>query len=60
MQKLKKVPFVRGVVAIIQASINGSKHLNFSTERYGIDPKDDEQVALERENQKSTIATYIG
>jgi len=60
MQKLKKVPFVRGVVAIIQASINGSKHLNFSTERYGIDPNDDEQVALERENQKSTIATYIG
>ncbi|MEH6936284.1 DUF1385 domain-containing protein [Bacillus sp. JJ664] len=60
MQKLKKVPFVRGVVAIIQASINGSKHLNFSTERYGIDPNDDEQVALERENQKSTVATYIG
>lgn len=60
MQKLKRVPFVRGVVAIIQASINGSKHLNFSTERYGIDPIDDEQVALERENQKSTIATYIG
>ncbi len=60
MQKLKKVPFVRGVVAIIQASINGSKHLNFSTERYGIAPKDDEQIALERENQKSTIATYIG
>lgn len=60
MQKLKKVPFVRGVVAIIQASINGSKHLNFSTERYGIDPNDDEQVASERENQKSTIATYIG
>lgn len=60
MQKLKKIPFVRGVVAIIQASINGSKHLNFSTERYGIDPNDDEQVAIEREKQKSTIATYIG
>lgn len=60
MQKLKKIPFIRGVVAIIQASINGSKHLNFSTERYGINPNDDEQIALERENQKSTIATYIG
>jgi uncharacterized protein YqhQ len=60
MQKLKKIPFIRGVVAIIQASINGSKHLNFSTERYGIDPTDDEKMALERENQKSSISTYIG
>ncbi|WP_088041695.1 DUF1385 domain-containing protein [Bacillus sp. EAC] len=60
MQKLKKIPFIRGVVAIIQASINGSKHLNFSTERYGIDPIDDEKIAKERENQKSTISTYIG
>lgn len=60
MQKLKKIPFVRGVVAIIQASINGSKHLNFSSERYGIDPEDDEKIALERENQKSTLATYLG
>jgi len=60
MQKLKKIPLVRGVVAIIQASINGSKHLNYSTERYGIDPKDDEKIAIEREKQKGTLATYLG
>lgn len=62
MQKLKKIPFVRGVVAIIQASINGSKHLNFSSERYGVDPSDDEKIALEKEKQKqkNSLSTYIG
>ncbi|XRG76793.1 DUF1385 domain-containing protein [Rossellomorea sp. GAMAL-10_SWC] len=60
MKKLKKIPLVRGVVAIIQASINGSKHLNYSTERYGIDPKDDEKIAIEREKQKGTLAAYLG
>ncbi|MFJ7828759.1 DUF1385 domain-containing protein [Peribacillus sp. NPDC097264] len=34
MNRLKKIPFVRGIVALIQSSANGSKHLNFSTEQY--------------------------
>ena len=33
LQKLKKVPFLRGIIAIIEASANGSQHLNFSSER---------------------------
>ncbi|MBP0724428.1 DUF1385 domain-containing protein [Bacillus sp. RG28] len=60
LQKLKKIPFVRGIVAIIQASINGSKHLNFSSERYEVSPEDDEKIAIEKANQKNTIATYLG
>ncbi|MDZ5471036.1 DUF1385 domain-containing protein (plasmid) [Bacillus sp. 31A1R] len=46
---LKKIPFLRGIVAIIEASANGSKHLNFSTDRYDLDPKDDDTI-----NQKET------
>ena len=60
LQKLNKIPFVRGIVAIIQASINGSKHLNFSSERYEVSPDDDEKIAIEKANQKNTIATYLG
>jgi len=60
LQKLKKIPFIRGIVAIIQASINGSKHLNFSSERYEVSPEDDEKIAIEKANQKNTIATYLG
>jgi len=35
---LKKIPFLRGIVALIQSSANGSRHLNFSTERYDVEP----------------------
>ncbi|MGZ0086305.1 DUF1385 domain-containing protein [Caldibacillus thermoamylovorans] len=31
---LKKIPFVRGIVAIVEASANGAKHLQFASERY--------------------------
>ena len=51
LQKLKRIPFLRGVVAIVEAAGNGSKHLNFSTERYDVDPSDDEEVIY---NKKET------
>ena len=54
---LKKIPFVRGIAAIIEASANGSKHLNFSTERFDIDPKDD---AIIKEQETSKLAMYLG
>ncbi|CEG27829.1 YqhQ protein [Bacillus sp. B-jedd] len=54
---LKKIPFVRGIAAIIEASANGSKHLNFSTERFDIDPKDD---AMIEEQETSRLAMYLG
>jgi uncharacterized protein YqhQ len=41
---LKKIPFLRGIIAIIEASANGSKHLNFSTERFGLDPNEDQTI----------------
>ncbi len=53
--KLKKIPFIRGNVALIEASANGSKHLNFSTERYDVDPKDDEQIVPTQETSKITM-----
>ncbi|MED0771904.1 DUF1385 domain-containing protein [Bacillus siamensis] len=49
---LKKIPFLRGIVAIIEASANGTKHLNFSSERYGLDPQD--EAKLEQEDKKGS------
>ncbi|WP_424162771.1 DUF1385 domain-containing protein [Bacillus amyloliquefaciens] len=49
---LKKIPFLRGIIAIIEASANGTKHLNFSSERYGLDPQDD--AKLEQEDKKGS------
>jgi uncharacterized protein YqhQ len=38
LNRLKKVPFIRGIVAILESSIIGTKHLNFSSEKYDADP----------------------
>lgn len=56
--RLKKIPFVRGLVALVEASANGTKHLNFSSERYDVDPADDDQIQSEEETSK--LATIIG
>ena len=52
LSALKKIPFLWGIVAIIEASANGTKHLNFSSERYGLDPQDD--AKLEQEDKKGS------
>jgi uncharacterized protein YqhQ len=38
---LKKIPFIRGIVGLIEASANGAKHLNFATERYSMESDED-------------------
>lgn len=55
VQRLKKIPLVRGVVGIVESSAKGSQHLNFSMEAYAEDesaeetdsPKDSKQAAKE-------------
>jgi uncharacterized protein YqhQ len=57
LTSLKKIPFLRGIIAIIEASANGSKHLNFSTERFDLDPKEDESI---KEQEVSKLTMYLG
>src|SRR5690625_3466162 len=59
-KQLKKIPFLRGIIALIQASANGVKHLDFASERYDIDPKDDEQIENEKETSKLVMILGIG
>ncbi|ADI26118.1 MULTISPECIES: DUF1385 domain-containing protein [Geobacillus] len=47
---LKKIPFVRGIVAIIEASANGAKHLQFASEQY--EASSDEKQAAEESRSK--------
>ncbi|MFS0635916.1 DUF1385 domain-containing protein [Mesobacillus foraminis] len=54
---LKRIPFLRGIVAIIESSANGSKHLNFSTERYDVDPADDHLI---KEQEPSKLSMILG
>jgi uncharacterized protein YqhQ len=54
---LRKIPFLRGIIAIIESSANGSKHLNFSTERYDVDPSEDHTI---KEKEVSKLTMYLG
>jgi uncharacterized protein YqhQ len=60
LSKLKKIPFLRGIVAIIEASANGSKHLNFATERFEVDPEDDVKILEERKKNDSKLTMWLG
>lgn len=56
---LKKIPFLRGIAAIINASANGAKHLNFAAECFDENPEDDEKLAVEKEKE-SKLAMILG
>ena len=53
--KAKKIPFIRGIAGIVEASINGSKHLNFSTDRYDVDPSEDDSIAPAEKSSKLNL-----
>lgn len=57
LSKLKKIPFLRGLVAIIESSGNGTKHLNFSTDRYDVDPSEDYKL---EEQEPSKLTMILG
>jgi uncharacterized protein YqhQ len=54
---LRKIPFIRGIAAIIEASANGTKHLNFSSERYEVHPDEDNKI---NEEKSSKLAMIFG
>ena len=59
-KKLKKIPLLRGIVSLVQASANGIKHLEFASDRYDVDPVDDEKMEKEKEKETSKLAMVIG
>lgn len=56
--KLKKIPFVRGIVALIESAGVGSRHLTFSSERYDVMPGD-EVVKEKEETSKLTMVLGV-
>lgn len=57
LSKFKKIPFLRGLIAIIESSGNGTKHLNFSTDRYDLDPSEDHKI---EEQEPSKLTMILG
>lgn len=50
VQSLKRIPLVRGIVGIVEASAKGAQHLNFSAEVFA------EEEGEPKEEQKETLA----
>lgn len=53
VKKLRKVPFLRGIVSIVDSSAKGSKHLNYSAEALADDETDPEERAKQKEKEKA-------
>lgn len=55
--KLKKIPFVRGIVALIESAGVGASHLTFSSDRYDVLPGEEEDKS--EETSKLTMAIGV-
>ncbi|PTM58508.1 uncharacterized protein YqhQ [Desmospora activa DSM 45169] len=42
-RRLKQIPFIRGLFALLESSASGSKHLQFASDRYDLEPGEEPQ-----------------
>ncbi|TCP31169.1 uncharacterized protein YqhQ [Scopulibacillus darangshiensis] len=54
LNKLKKIPFIRGIIGILEATAIGTKHLNFASEVYDQDPETEAKAMKEKEDMDSS------
>lgn len=55
--KLKKIPFVRGIVALVESAGIGSRHLTFANERYDVMPGEEVEPT---EEETSKLGMILG
>ena len=63
--KLKKIPFLRGIVALLDSSAKGSQHLNFSAESYaegeaGESPDTEASKGPEKKSMSDNLTMILG
>lgn len=52
LNAIKKIPFIRGIVGIVESAAKGSQHLTYSAEAYAEDETDPEEAAKQKEKEK--------
>ncbi|MDO7905181.1 DUF1385 domain-containing protein [Paenibacillus sp. JX-17] len=62
VQKLRKIPLLRGIVSIIDSSAKGTRHLNYAAESYADDELEPEERAKQKEKEESrwSLTMIIG
>lgn len=61
-QPLKKIPFVRGVIGIVESTARGSQHLNFSMEAYAEDQPEEDGTTVQQAPKKEgwSLSMIVG
>lgn len=57
--KLKKIPFLRGIVALIDSSAKGSQHLNFSAESYAEEEGEEGAKETPKQPEKKSLSDSV-
>lgn len=60
VQTLKKIPLLRGLVAIIESSAKGAQHLNFSAEKYAEDEGGEEEAPEKKPGAIGNLSMILG
>ncbi len=60
VRALKRVPLLRGIIALVEASAKGSQHLNFSAESYAEEEGDTKQPEKERKSLTDSLTMIFG
>ncbi|NMO96865.1 DUF1385 domain-containing protein [Paenibacillus lemnae] len=60
--KLRKIPLLRGIISLIDSTIKGSKHLNFSADNYADDTLEPEEREKQKEKEEDgwSLSMIIG
>ncbi|WP_028548797.1 DUF1385 domain-containing protein [Paenibacillus sp. UNC451MF] len=60
VRPLKKIPFIRGIVGIVEASAKGAQHLNFSAEAFAEEEGDGAPKKEKKESAAGRISMILG
>lgn len=60
VKALKKIPFIRGMVGIVESSAKGAQHLNFSAEIFAEEEGDEGDKAKEKESSGWNLTMVLG
>lgn len=60
LSKIKKIPFIRGIVGIVESAAKGSQHLTYSAEAYADDETSPEDKAKPKEKERWNLTMVLG
>lgn len=60
LRNAKKIPFIRGIVGIVESAAKGSQHLTYSAEAYAEDETGPEEAVPEKKKEKWNLTMILG